>query len=409
MKINYKTFFLLLLVTFSISTSFCTTLPISSKKKILAFTSKGGNGHISCTNRLKELFGQQYDIKIINPLETILRSIDTIHWITRKKIDGETLYNRMIQNGWTRSINFFCGNLAPSLFKQRRKKIKRKFLQAFKKENPDLIISTIPFINYPASQAAKDCNIPYMLIGLDLDLTTWLLDLKKAGPDYFPITIPVATDLMYRQLSRQLIPHNKIHVVGPCLRQNFLEKKNVDAIKKEWNLPKNKKTVMVMMGGTGSSQMRKICKRLFKMDKRLHVLACVGRDKQMAQKIKNLTCNDSVSCTTIPFTKKIADLMAVSDVLITKPGPNTCNEAMHMNLPVIIDKSTTPLFWEQATINYVRDNCYGQEMNRLKDLDALLNSSLNRRKTLQKKLNPLKNFDAEITKIVKHLLADDIS
>jgi len=411
LKNNYYLAFLALFIIFSCNTSFVTTseLKQARRKKIIAFTSKGGAGHLSTCKRLQEIFNNEYDVKVINPLETTLESIDTIKWVTRKRVDGEGLYNGMMQKGWNRSINFFCRHFAPKLFKQRRRAIERKLHDMLLEEKPDLLISTIPLINYPASQAAKKYGIPFALITLDLDLETWLLDVKKAGPDYFPITIPFETNLVYRQLLQQRIPLNKIHVVGPCLRQSFLEEKNVPTIKKEWNIPLEKKVVMVMMGGAGSRQIQKICKRLFKMNKHIHVLACIGRDAKMAQKIAVLKRHPAVSYTTIPFTQKIADLIAASDVLITKPGGQITSESIALKIPVIIDNTQPILFWEKQAAYYICDNGYGCIMKQFNQLDGLLDNWINKRKEIELNQTPLKQFDIEITKIIKNLLGDDLS
>ena len=55
--------------------------------------------------------------------------------------------------------------------------------------------------------------------------------------------------------------------------------------------------------------------------------------KKSLNKIENA---GRVTFSVIPFTPKIPELMAVTDLLVTQPSPNVCNEAMHMNIPILL-------------------------------------------------------------------------
>ena len=53
------------------------------------------------------------------------------------------------------------------------------------------------------------------------------------------------------------------------------------------------------------------------------------------------------------FTNQIAGLMAVSDVLITKPGPNSVCEGLLSRVPMILDMTHGTIYWEQLNIDFM--------------------------------------------------------
>ena len=67
---------------------------------------------------------------------------------------------------------------------------------------------------------------------------------------------------------------------------------------------------------------------LIKMQLPLHILVCIGRNERLRRNINKILLPEDVSLTIIGFTDRIADFMAISDVLITKPGPGSVCEAL---------------------------------------------------------------------------------
>ena len=137
-----------------------------------------------------------------------------------------------------------------------------------------------------------------------------------------------------------------------------------------------KPLVMILMGGAGSNQTYHCTKKLVQSHFPLHILACVGRKTKIIKKIEKLKRNPAVSLTCIPFTDRISDLMAVSDLLITKPGPATTSEAAILKLPVILDATATNIFWERGVAKFVLSNNLGREVKSLSKLNSLVEEML---------------------------------
>lgn len=373
----------------------------AKKPKIVVFTSKGGNGHMAACATLKDVLSD-CEVRLINPID------DYFH----KTFNGEEWYVSLVQKGWVGMANFVTRYPAPIFFDINISSFKRRFLKILEQENPDLLISVIPFLNYPAAWAAKRCNIPFLLITLDADLTNWLLNLGKCHDYNISITVNTKTPRIEKQLARRHIPRSCIYEVGAPLRKEFFEPKNKEAIRKEWNVSNEKKVIMLMRGGTGSSKLIDYVCELVKIKIPAHLLVCIGRNTDLIPKLNRIKALGCVSFSIVPFTPKIPDLMAIADLLITQPSPNVCNEAMCMNLPMLIDMSTTCLFWERATIDWLGPKNCGQVFRHMHQINKLVAQIFEKssKKDESCKIQVPKtvtSFNTEIRKIIMEKLGYD--
>lgn len=337
------------------------------QKTILVISSKGGYGHTAAANTLTSLFGDRYKIKVIHP-------IDELHFFGIPM--REDIYNAMLSNGWIRSMNFISRHLAPYMFRSNKEKIEELMTNYIHEEKPDIIISLIPFINYPASEAAKKCDVPYLLITTDYDLKNWVLDLNEITHPDFKVTIGSDLPTTKDRLIKQGIPEKSIETIGLPLRLDFLKSPSLAELKAAYNIPENKQVVLIIMGGAGSKSALEYAKRIASMDLSLHLIVCTGKDKKLGRRIKKIHLHPSNSLLVMGFTEKIADLMAISDLIITKPGPGTINEAMALHVPVLLDGTMTPLYWEKANMDLVVHYGIGSRINKYKDTQEILKEFL---------------------------------
>ncbi|MFA5074533.1 MAG: glycosyltransferase [Candidatus Babeliales bacterium] len=362
--------------------------------KIVILTSSGGNGHMSACKALQQVL-PDCEIKIIN----------FIHYYFNNIVDGDRLYDATLQKGWTRTINFIIRYPVPLLFKILGKSIQKNLLKILEDEKPDLLISVIPFFDFFALQAAEIYKIPFLIIPVDYDLTNWLLGMENSSNKKFTIAVETLTDRIQEQLKQKNIPNTYIHEVGYNLRKDFSIAKDLTTIRKEWNIPENKKVIMLIRGSTGSIKLVKYAEELIKLDKKVHLLICVGKNVKLIKSLNKIKNDGPVSFSIIPFTSKIPDLMAVSDLIITQPSPSVCKEAIFMKLPILIDMSDVCLFWEEATIDLIKLRGYGDIFSNMNQLNQLVNEYLDKRdffKTQTQK--PMPDFKTEVHNIVMRLL-----
>src|SRR5262249_42064443 len=151
-------------------------------------------------------------------------------------------------------LNFIVRHIAPSIFRSKEHKLEHIIDYGIDIYEPDLVISLIPFINYPASEAARKRDIPYLLITTDNDLRHWILGLEKLKHPDFKVTIGSDLATSKQLLLKLNIPETSIKTIGLPLRPEFIMSKDEQKIREEFQIPDDKHVVLIMMGGAGGSK-----------------------------------------------------------------------------------------------------------------------------------------------------------
>jgi UDP-N-acetylglucosamine:LPS N-acetylglucosamine transferase len=397
--ISYCCFFVCLSSSFLFSEE--SSEVIAKKKTILILSSTGGGGHIAASNTLQKLVGEEYDLKMVYPINQL-------------RIWGvpscEQFYNMMLRKNWIRSMNFIVRHLAPPIFRSRLNKIEKIISSYISTYDPDLVISLIPFVNYPASEAARKKEIPYLLITTDNDLRNWAFELERLKHPQFKVTIGTDLPTTKDVLLKKKIPESAIETVGLPLRPDFITQKNKEQIKEEFNLPKDKEVILITMGGAGGETAYAYAKKIGNMNLGAHLIVLAGRNAKLKKEVEHLKLHPSNSLTVFGFTDRVSDLMAVSDLIITKPGPGTINEALAMKLPILIDNTDISLFWERANVDMVMKYGVGQKIKQFDQIRTLLTSYLKDNQTkesLERSYvsTPPNQFHLRIRGIIQDMLA----
>ena len=333
------------------------------------------------TQILTEALGDSYDIKVVLPIEAILGDLDPVKTITMGRCDGEGFYNILLQKGYNRCLNAMIKWQMGTQFFLSHGRLQRRFRRLFAKERPDMVISVMPLINSEAADMAAELKIPFLCTTLDGNLALWLNDMENCVNKNVHFTVLALTANVEKQLQSAGINKDNVHVVGPLAKKEFFEEKDATAIRKAWNFPAEKPIVMIMMGGQGvASQLKKCAKALIDADLDVHLAICVGRNQEAARQVQRLSSRcKRTSLTVIPFTNKVSDLMHVADLFISKPGGQTCAEAIAMGLPMLLDKTHTWLFLERRNIDWLTPKHLGSYFKRYSELPELVKSHLGTR------------------------------
>lgn len=325
-------------------------------RKIITLSCSGGSAHNAVSNLIKTTMDKDNVVIVDAAADIVACCFRLIPFLTLGQLkmrETYSLFNYAQQNQWTRTLNYLARNHTPSHFHSYRKIMEKKFIEYFEREKPDMVISAIHYVNYAAAQAAQKLGIPFLVVTLDAELAMWLQDMEYCSNRNVRFGVESLTPHMLEQFTEKNVHHNQIVTLGFPLREDFWTPKDIPAIKAEWNIPNDKKTVMMIRGGNGSAQFLDTVELLHKSPIPLHMVICVGKNEDVAKKLSKLKLPEHLSMTIVPFTKKIADLMAASDALITLPSPTTCSEALHMGLPILFDMTQPTLFWERRTVDWV--------------------------------------------------------
>ncbi len=371
-----------------------------SRKTILILSSTGGGGHIAAANTLQTLVGEEYDLKVVYPINQL-------------RIWGvpscEQVYNGMLRTGWIRTMNFIVRHLAPPIFRSRQAKVEKIITSYINSYKPDLVISLIPFINYPASEASRKKEIPFLLVTTDNDLRNWAFEMEKVKHPQMKVTIGADLPTTRDILLKKNIPESAIETIGLPLRPDFMTQKDEQKILDEFHLPSNKEIILIMMGGAGGDTAYEYAKKIGTMNLGAHLVVISGRNTKLKKDLEQLKLHPSNTLSAFGFTDRVSDLMAISDVIVTKPGPGTINEAIAMKLPILIDNTDTSLFWERANVDIVLKYGIGQKIKKFSQIKNLLTTYLKdataRQSAEQSFFNvPANQFHLRIPQIIHELI-----
>ena len=116
-------------------------------------------------------------------------------------------------------------------------------------------------------------------------------------------------------------------------------------------------TGLVLFGGQGSNQMVSIAKAVDKSGLKVQLIMVCGHNEKLRDRLSALRPGFPMHVE--GFTKEIPYFMQLSDFFIGKPGPGSISEAIHMNLPVIVERNAWTLPQERYNTQWIAENQVG--------------------------------------------------
>lgn len=379
-------------------------------KRIIIFNSSGGGGHISVTNALKQFLEHDYQVKIVEVFLTVLAPIDIINTLSQGKMHAEALYNFFIKKKWNSCVNTLLLKGCVWYLKSVRRQIKKLLGCYFDEQKPDIIISAIPFINDLILEVAREKGLYFILIPTDLDIRTFIYQIKRPNYDKFTIALPFNDKKTIDLLNTAEISEKNYRITGFVVRPDFFEVKDTKQIRTEHAISEQKPVILIVFGAVGSQELYTFTKTLLRATQPMHLLMCTGRHAYLQEKIDELVFPEHISRTSIGFTPRISDLMAASDFIITKSGTVTVVESFYMNLPLILDGTSEVLKWEQYNHEFIEKQGYGISLKERVLLPELVDDLLKSGSELMSFKEHLKKLDKKNGGLeIKNLLDEILS
>jgi UDP-N-acetylglucosamine:LPS N-acetylglucosamine transferase len=408
------------------------------KKNILALISEGGGGHKSAGESLVQILQNDYDIDIVNGIGTVLEPFDWFKRLTRGKISGESVYNWFLQTerGFLLRAYIFKGK---SHLYRRKKKIARFFDRFIESQGKkyDLIISTIPYINHGIVLSAKKHNIPFLLLPTDLDTTGFLNGFNDLAKEDFP-TFKLALAYNRPEMLVNVFKNSRLEPedivfsgfpVRPACQTRYTQE-HLDLLKDKFGMDKNRQTITLVMGAAGCNGIVEHAKVLSSFDSSLQINVCAGRNEKSKKAIIDWALSESGrvlyegdNLTKLQtkngalllirgYTRDIISLLACADLVISKTGSCTVNEAIYLGKKLLLDNSehSTARFlpWEEFNVWFVKRHKLGAAFSKSEDLYSLVPFILNEEKASPLNLT-LPDFQTNIRTLVQDFTSGKIS
>ena len=199
---------------------------------------------------------------------------------------------------------------------------------------PDYIVCThfIPAEILNDYKEKKDYNIPVSVIVTDFSLH-WVY-VNTALEHYFVNCTEVRDLLIARKIKSE-----RIHITGCPVFPEFSKtysRKEIRNLRKECSFEPEMPIFLVMMGGNGVGKMKHLCEILLKRFPEYAIIAMAGDNQRKIHELKLVEKEYPGRMLTVSFTNEVAKYMAISNIIITKPGGISTSECIAMKKPMII-------------------------------------------------------------------------
>lgn len=377
-------------------------------KKIIIFTSDGAGGHTATTNALTATLKDTYEIKPVNIFKDVIGKVDIINTLSFGKINGEMFYEKCLTRKYYNFLNGLHA-LGKWYFRIDQKKITRLVRSYLEKDPADLVISVVPLIDGAIEKATQQLNIPFLLIPTDLDSTNYIHDIFKPQHNNFLVTLPFEDADIRKKLEPARIPAELVSTAGFPIRTDFFEPKDISALRTTYEVHDDKPVIFLIMGSVGSDALQVFAQQLSKIDQPAHLIIGVGRYAAIKEKIKAIKFPPHISITVVDFIQKMSDVMAISDLMISKAGPVTMSEAMYMNLPMLVDLTASSLAWEKLNYQFMQKHQFGNVVTNINALPGMVNQLLSNKSTLKRMRENITAFEKkhgtyEVKKLIEAMI-----
>ncbi|HBC45944.1 MAG TPA: hypothetical protein DEO84_02350 [candidate division Zixibacteria bacterium] len=213
--------------------------------------------------------------------------------------------------------------------------ILRQFFRYLKKEKPDYIISS----HFLSSWAAGKYKSKY---DNSCRVSTVITDYGV-----HPVWIAPGQDIVFvptEQLREELIPFarylgtERIEPVGIPIHPSFSRAKDIQALKQKFQRDPKRQTILILGGMFGSRNIEDILYWLGGCKEPIQLIMVAGKHYPISERIKERLVEHDINYEFFGYIDFMDELMAISDLAITKAGALTTTECLANGLPLVIFK-----------------------------------------------------------------------
>ncbi|GEM_PF-803975 len=351
---------------------------MSRKKRILIVYEKMGMGHQRMANILSDMLGGGEDVEIISRAGSEIVETSDVYTIVK-------LWNFFIRKNLIRTcdflLNFFIRIVALPIVETKQTPV---FMNKLEEIKPDIIVSTADGFNKSLGAYAEEKNIPFYIFiteistfidlinpyathicyfnetpeairsyDFDMEFFSHKLDRSTTRRGKLKYILNCYNEMMLhpRKYSIFKDPINeleqlnnaKCEVIGPLAEKKHFTHKNVDEVKKKYNIPDDRDTVLIVSGSIGGEFLTEMVENVCKCyEKPLNLLVMCGRDNKIYEEVKAMNKQDGlINIMPFGFTNNFDEFLAVSDCLIARPSAGIFIESLLSNTPMITFDTVT--------------------------------------------------------------------
>lgn len=340
------------------------SIPVAKTSTVDFIFFDAGGGHRAAATALQAVVQQQeypWNIRMVD-LQDVLDELDIFRKLTGLRL--EDIYNTILEKGWTLGSTQLLP-LMHAIIRLYHPAQVRVLKRHWGEARPDMVVSLVPNFDRSMWQALQqvDHRIPFVTI---------LTDMADYPPHFWiekQKQIFICGTRRAQEQVRQISPESSSHLVsGMILNPKFYSVPAVDRgqERKALGLDPARPTGLVLFGGMGSDKMRDILEQIDASTLDVQLLLICGKNEALRRRLSEASTR--IAKHVVGFTPEVPRFMQLADFFIGKPGPGSISEAIHMGLPVIVEKNAWTLPQERFNADWVAENQLGESLPSMKEL-----------------------------------------
>jgi processive 1,2-diacylglycerol beta-glucosyltransferase len=199
----------------------------------------------------------------------------------------------------------------------------RGFVRFLHEQPCDLVVNThfLPAELIASLRQRGELNVPQFTVTTDFE--THRLWVNQPCDRYF-----TATDEGAAYLEHWGVPANDVRPVGIPIHPVFSEAKPRHQCLERQGLRGDRPIVLQLAGGFGVGPVETLYRALFEVEVPLEIVVVSGRNPQLKSRLERVEVPARHRAKVLGFTDQMDELMAVADVVLSKPGGLTTSEVL---------------------------------------------------------------------------------
>ncbi len=283
--------------------------------KVLILTCNTGGGHTSCAHYIEdELKENKIECDVVNYLELIGERAAKI--VEKLYLDSTKGSGSIFKGVYKIGEIYNKSNIKSPVYLLN--KIAKEKVSNFIKDNGyTLVICTHLFPSMTITEIKKEKDVKLINVATDYEcIPFW----NETNPDTFVIP---SEKLLSSFIDKGFDKYVLLPLGIPVSSKFKVPKDNLD-------LPKE--YILITSGSMGFGHMKELIEKVLEEIKNYYVIVICGNNHKLAEELSKI---DNPYLIVVGYTKDMAEYMAKSKIIVTKPGGLTTSEVATIHKPLI--------------------------------------------------------------------------
>jgi UDP-N-acetylglucosamine:LPS N-acetylglucosamine transferase len=338
---------------------------------VLLFTIDAGGGHRAAARALVAAAEERqapFELRV-ESFQQLLLPLDLLKRTTGLSL--EAAYNAILRRRLSMLMVPLLRLMHGAILARRGVLVRTLVAWLEKQPRPQAVVSVFPNFNGVLRDALAKAfpGVPLVVV---------LTDFADFPPRFWIepglSRVVVGTPEAARQASSIGIPAERIsQVSGMILHPRFHAAEEPDRrerVRAELGARPGDFTVTLLFGGKGSPEIAPLAQRLIAQDDKVRLITVCGDNPDLYDCLAPLDERSEGRLKRFGFTDRVSDLLAASDLLVTKPGPGSLSEAFQRRLPVVVSRDIHTIPQERFNTEFVERRGVGVVVHGWREIPA---------------------------------------